>query len=86
MSTRRYPISLFNTYSIPIQITSLIFAIATLQLGCWDIKAFEKYLVSFYPCKGMLLVVVLHMYIPLYILAQCRALESTVAISLKSAN
>ena len=34
----------------------------------------------------MLLVVVLHMYIPLYILAQCRALESTVAISLKSAN
>ena len=41
---------------------------------------------SFYPCKGMLLVVVLHMYIPLYILAQRRALESTVAISLKSAN
>ena len=34
----------------------------------------------------MLLVVVLHMYIPLYILAQCKALESTVAISLKSAN
>ena len=43
-------------------------------------------LLSIYPCKGMLLVVVLHMYIPLYILAQCRALESTVAISLKSAN
>ena len=45
-----------------------------------------KNVLSFYPCKGMLLVVVLHMYIPLYILAQCRALESTVAISLKSAN
>ena len=45
-----------------------------------------KYFLSFYPCKGMMLVVVLHMYIPLYILAQCRALESTVAISLKSAN
>ena len=40
-----------------------------------------QYVLSFYPCKGMLLVVVLHMYIPLYILAQCRALESTVAIS-----
>ena len=40
---------------------------------------------SSYPCIDVLLVVVLYMYIPLYILAQFRALESTVAISLKSA-
>ena len=51
------------------------------------LRVLYLYLLSIYPCIDVLLVVVFYMYIPLFILAQFRALESTVsAISLKSAD